>query len=392
MKVVLLMALVGATCWLAFELGQRSVDEPELRDEVVGVSGKEDVVRMRTDREWSLRLREGLSELKTREEFRSALYRLIVEADKTEENRMLAEFFAEWLEKDPAGALAEVRGVESLRHDLGRVSRVFENWARENPAEAEVLFKKVLAGDRAVFLDGVDPPVYVFSLFGGLLQNNVASVAGMLVEAEESRVRRDALNLLVHNWFAQDKEALFGWMDGLAESRIRTEAVGLVASRSGQEDPHGGIVWAMKFDEVGLRELALRVITGQWAQRQSREAFAWVDGLADERLKLTLMPDVLRSLMPIDPGAAADWLNQFEAGPEMDASVAAYAEGVAAVNPAAAMESARVITDARDREKVMVRIARGWLGREPEGLKNYLEKTKGLPKKVSELLHERSGQ
>ncbi|MGC6426008.1 MAG: DNRLRE domain-containing protein [Akkermansiaceae bacterium] len=73
------------------------------------------------------------------------------------------------------------------------------------------------------------------------------------------------------------------------------------------------------------------------------------------------------------------------AGSEMDASVAAYSSGVAAVNPVAAMESARVITNVALQEKVMVRIVRQWRDRQPQKMQDYLEQSEGLPGRVIEI-------
>jgi hypothetical protein len=103
---------------------------------------------------------------------------------------------------------------------------------------------------------------------------------------------------------------------------------------------------------VSDRQEALEAITGQWSQRHSADAFAWTRDLPDEDLKLSLMPAVLRQFAIVDPGAAADWLNLYEASPAMDASIAAYARAIQHVNPEAALGSAAAITDAALREKI----------------------------------------
>ena len=104
--------------------------------------------------------------------------------------------------------------------------------------------------------------------------------------------------------------------------------------------------------------IALESLTGQWSQRRAVDAFEWVGGLSDESLKLALMPAVIRHVTIVDPGAAADWLNQYDAAPEMDASVAAYAKAIQFVNPPAALGSAEAITDPALRESVIALIKR----------------------------------
>ena len=90
-------------------------------------------------------------------------------------------------------------------------------------------------------------------------------------------------------------------------------------------------------------------------------------------LKFDLIPQVIRSLTKVDPGAAADWLNQYEVSPRMDPAVAAYALSVAAVNPAAALGTAEVITDSDERARVIIKIAREWEKSEPEAFRAFQE-------------------
>jgi hypothetical protein len=53
---------------------------------------------------------------------------------------------------------------------------------------------------------------------------------------------------------------------------------------------------------------------------------------------------VISWLTKVDSAAAA-WFDQFEASPAIDPSVAAYALSISAVNPAAALGTAEMITD-----------------------------------------------
>ncbi|MEZ7919131.1 MAG: hypothetical protein QMC24_02285, partial [Akkermansiaceae bacterium] len=55
-----------------------------------------------------------------------------------------------------------------------------------------------------------------------------------------------------------------------------------------------------------------------------------------------LIPPVISWLTKVDSAA---WFDQFEASPAIDPSVAAYALSISAVNPAAALGTAEMITD-----------------------------------------------
>lgn len=387
-------ALVLASCWVAYMLGKGTRSEAwgkNLSREIEARETRVSFELVRSDRERTCILQDELDGLVTAGEFRAALDRLQFQADKTEENRLLSIFFQRWLEVSPLEALAEVRRVESLRHDIVRTSRVFENWAYENPDEAWHLLKMVFDGrqndpaSQPPFLDGVDPPEYILSLVSGLAQAEPQSTAEMLTQMKESPIRFHALDVLLQGWFSKDADAVFQWVAGLDDSSLREQVIEKTAAKAGQLDrPQEGIKWAQSLKSSTERQAALGVLTQQWASRHSLEAFQWVVQQPED-LKFQLSPPVISSLTKVKPGEAADWLNQFEGSSQIDPSVAAYAEALSSVNPTAAMDSAMAITGESFRERVLLKIAKDWSRRSPDGFRAYLEKREGLPPRVHEL-------
>ena len=390
---LILCALVVVSCWGAFELGKKPQSKKEsVSNEERAPANRSWFREARNDREQTRSLQDELDECVSANDFREAINRLQFQADKTEENRLLSVLFQRWLEVSPIDALAEVRRVENLRHDILRTSRVFETWAFENPNEVRLLLKEILDGrqrdsaSRPPFLDGVDPPEYVLSLVSGLAKADPNSTANLLGEMSESPVRFHALDVLLQNWFPQDADAAFRWAERLEEGSLRNQVISKAATKAGQaDDPKLGIAWAQSLETSAEQRVALGSLTRQWAARHSREAFQWVV-LQEDDLKFHLVPPVISSLMKVDPGAAADWLNQFEASPRMDPAVASYAEALSSVNPTAAMDSATAITEESLREKVMLRIAKDWKQTTPKGFRAYLDQREGLPLSVYELI------
>lgn len=391
---VIFVVLIAVSCWGAFELGRKSQSskENESASKERRVPANRDSFReARSDQDRTRLLRDELDQCVTADEFRAAIDRLQFRADKSEENRLLSILFQRWLEVSPLDALAGVRRVENLRHDILRTSRVFETWAIDNPNEARLLLKDVLDGrqqdlaSQPPFLDGVDPPEYLLSLVAGLAKVDPASTAVLLGEMSGSPVRFHALDVLLQNWFPRDAKAVFRWAEGLDQVALREQVISKAAAKAGQlDDPQQGIAWAQALGSPTEQRLALGALTRQWAARHSREAFRWVEQQADE-LKFHLIPPVISSLTKVDPGGAADWLNQFEAAPKMDPAVASYAEALKSVNPTAAMDSAAAITEDSLREKVMLTIAKEWKTANPVKFGAYLDQREGLPSTVYEL-------
>ncbi|MGJ8695202.1 MAG: hypothetical protein ACSHYF_02715 [Verrucomicrobiaceae bacterium] len=380
-----LLTLVAATCWLAFLWGQNNAPTPQTPDAAQIQTAPQTSLTTHSDRERTANLRETLATLQTRADVLAALDSLQFNADKSEENRLLSLFFKSWLETNPIDALAQVRRVESLRHDTARTSLVFQNWALENPDDALNLLSAILDGRQTdpstspPFLDGIDPPDFIASLFSGLAKADPRRTAALLEKVTPSPVLNHGLDILTQQWFATNPQQVFAWSASIAAPSLRQAALTRAATKAGQLDnPTPGITWAQSLDSPQDQQHALAALTNQWASRRARDAFAWTDSLSDESLKLTLMPAVLTSLTQVDPGASADWLNQYEASPAIDPSVAAYALGIAHVNPQAALGSAAVITDLRERNRVLGKIVLQWRSTHPDSAEAYLKAHPGL--------------
>lgn len=306
-----------------------------------------------------------LESCRSHEEFIGAIEAIESTADKSEKNRFLAAVFAQWLETDPLAAIAEVRRVESLRHDTGRVAQAFSQWAEAHPAAAADLITLVLDGRQndptasPAFLDGIDLPVFLLSIVSGLGRSDPRLAADALSRSAASPVRTAGIEVLLQDWYPADPGAVQRWAAIITDPDFRNIVVAAAATKAGQQDStESGIAWAMALADPADRRIALEKLTEQWSQRHAAAAFAWSSGLTDEDLKLSLMPVVMRQFAILDPGAAADWLNEHEASPSMNASVAAYATAIRFVNPAAAHASAEAITDPELRKSVQKRIAR----------------------------------
>ena len=311
----------------------------------------------------TLKVLDLLDSCQKRGDFLDAIAFIESSADKSEKNRYLAEVFAAWLEKDPQAALGEVRRVESLRYHAERVAESFLQWASKNPTSATDLLARALDGRqndaaaKPVFLDGIDPPEFLLSCVAGIGQSDPGLAADVLARSAASSVRTSAIEVLLQGWDATSPDSVRSWAASIKEPSTRRIAVEVAATKAGQKDStEDGLQWAMALPEQGDREAALRALTSQWSERHSAAAFAWACNLTDEPLKLSLMPGVLKHLAIIDPGAAADWLNQYEASPAMDASIVSYAMAIQHVNPAAALASVEAITDPVLRAEVIERI------------------------------------
>lgn len=329
-----------------------------------------------------------LASCQSEEDFQQAIESIETNTDKTEKTRFLAQAFSAWLERDPRAALAEVRRVELLRYDASRVSQAFSRWAQGSPEAAATLLSEVLDGRQmdpaaqSPFLDGVDPPDFVLSLVFGLSQSDPQLAANTLADSAASWVTRSGIEVLLQDWYPADAAAAQAWAPTVQDPATRAFAIAAVATKGGQGGPDAALDWASEFENVDDQQLAYTALTGAWAQRHAADAFSWAKTLPDGAVKFAVMPDVIRHLAVLDAGAAADWLNQYDAAPELDESIAAYAQGIQFMNPEAALGSAAAIVDTAKREAVVLRLAKAWLTIDPAEARRFIESSEFVDESV----------
>lgn len=308
---------------------------------------------------------ESIQSLRTQADFQTAIADLIKFSDKTEKERYLALLFEHWLNTDPSEALHEVRQVEMLRSHGRRTALAFENWATENPIAATQLLQQALASHDSnlstlLFRDKIDPPAFILSLFSGLAHTDPQAAGNVLASTPESLIRQEFLSSLAQIWFQQNPTQAYHWVTTLPDdtSSIRSQALHEISTRAGlSPQPQSGIDWANTFSNPEERTLALKEITTQWSQKNARTAYNWASTLPDsDPAKFEVMPSVISRLTLIDPGLAADWLNQYQASPQMDASIAAYAITLRTINQTAALGSIEAITDPTLKAQIKNRI------------------------------------
>jgi hypothetical protein len=301
---------------------------------------------------------------RSRDEFLTALREVEIHSDKTEKKRHLSLVLRAWLDHDPLAALEAVRGIDALRHEQARAVDAFGDWAANSPLEAADLIRQAFANDRAgatgrAYIDGVDPPDALLGVVWGMTRSDPDLTCGVISRLPAGLFRTAATEVFLGTDYHLDPRRSMRWVTSMPPGAVRHEAIRMVAEKIGQgEDPSLDINWVAGLEERSERTVAVAAIAGQWARRHAREAFAWATSLDDADLKWAAVPQALEHLTILDPDAAADWLNQFDAAPELDASVAAYVRVLRHINPDAALGSTDGITDPRLRARLQSSLAR----------------------------------
>jgi hypothetical protein len=352
--------LVVSACVLAFLAGRGGLAtlEPNQATTTAALDGKAMVTPASPD--W---LRQA-TRRRSRDEFLAELREIEQHSDKTVKKRHLGLVLRGWLDHDPLAALEAVRGIGALRFEPARAVDAFGDWAANSPLAAADLIRQAFANDRAgaagrAYIDGVDPPDILLGVVWGMTGTDPELACDVISRMPKGLFRTAATEVFLGTDYQRDPQRSQRWVASMPPGAVRREGIRMVAEKIGQSaDPPRDFDWVAKLDDRSERAVAVAGIAGQWARRHAREAFAWAAALADADLKWAAVPAAIEHLTILDPDAAADWLNQFEAAPELDAAVAAYVRVLRHLNPEAALGSTGGITDPRLRAKLQSSLAR----------------------------------
>lgn len=348
-----------------------------------------DVSAGRSDAERSLQLLDRLNQCTTNEDFQAELAAIQMTSDKSEVARHLGLLFEAWLKIDAQGALSEVNKIQSIRHNFGRVSGVFLQWAQQNPDEAEVLLQKTLNGSQlksgksTPFLDGIDPPNFLLSMVVGLGSQSPERAASLLESMAASRVQTSAIEVFVQNWLPQQPQEAMNWATKIEDQGTRELAIGVVSENLGMQGMiKEGLTWALSLEDSGNRDNAAKSLAGQWAQRDPAAAYDWFAELPDEGSQLMIMPELIQNVM-LDRGDEVEaWIKNQEPSADLDPSSIAYTIMLANSSPAHALSEVQIIHDPDQREATYHFIIDRWNQRDPIALRNYLSEVVDLPENL----------
>lgn len=339
---------VLCACVFAFHVGKNHGDQNQADD---AASRKNVRHSDRPAATGTLRWIQRIDQCQTNDDYAKALADAEFHSDKTERKRHLSFILRAWLDHDPQAALAAVRNIEILRHDAGRAVEAFVDWAHSSPLEAADLLRNALANDHEkspnrIFIDGVNPPDFMLGVIWGMTRADPDLTSNLISGLPSGPFRKAAMEVFLTNDYLSNPKRAMTWAAGIPDEAARMVAVRMVAEKIGQsDDPLRNAIWAKSLGTEAEQATAIAAIAAQWSQRHARDAFTWAIALEEPRHKWAAMPSVLKHLTLIDPGAAADWLNQFDAAPEIDASVVAYVRVMRDINPEAAVASLDGITD-----------------------------------------------
>lgn len=280
--------------------------------------------------------------------------------------QVIVQLFARWGEIDPEMAMEHAQGVEKVSVQTEAVKAVLGAWVERDAASAER---------------------WVAALPDGLLKNSAWET---LISAIAVSNPRHALAL------AAERE--MNW------ERVDTMAHDIFAGWIGT-NPQEAATHALQLAPGQLRTQALLAVANEWARVDLRAALAWAEALPDQdyevkpRGTVGVSPiyGVLDTWVTMDSTAAVNWLAQL---PDDDQRKAALVSNVRTFlsftnpSPATAMQLAMMLPEGPDREGALQGFAQNLARLEPASALEWLRQQTDMETRramISGLLSHLSG-
>jgi len=284
---------------------------------------------------------------------------------------------------EPAGASAFVASVRQVSPELVSSSlrqRLIEKgiirWAQGDPvaaAEALASFPKSEI-TRQAWLQVAE----------SLAAHDPATALDWVQKNGDPESVSAATQGLISGWWQKDPAAAEAYARANSDTVVGQQAASMLANRMAVSNPEKAAAWAAQLSNPDARAMSELTISVAWAYRDPVAASRWVETLppADgAAIAGTLSSSWARN----DPAGAARWISSLN-GEIRDSAIAGYTSVVAVTNPADALAWALSIGNEQMRTRTAIPLATGWLARQPEAARQWIEASDLSPAEKSRLL------
>lgn len=239
----------------------------------------------------------------------------------------------------------------------------------------------------------------------------------LLQNAPPSPLRTALLRAVLPEMAANSPQAAAEWVAGLPEGKLRVLAASIlepggglsdletaalmagegetdgnnlsdvtgIASRLASEDPARASEQVTSLPPGAARDAAIGKIGEVWAERATGEALQWAMTL-DDGSREHALAGILKPWAENEPGPASEFIAALPAGAGHGLPVAAFAGGLAAVDPEAALQWAATIENSDRRQTVFTEIAPSLLKNHPKEAAAIVRGLPGLSDAERELI------
>ena len=287
---------------------------------------------------------------------------LELEAMKDPQSKMMVSMavLGKWAEQDGPAAM---KYAEEHAKDLGPIGAVLKmsvvaTWAEKDPDAVWAWYQANKDKDSGGIFGGNQ--MVLSSIFSNLMTSDPDTAFKRLDELDKG-ARITALSGMSQTALFDDtkRQALLTRIDAMPDAAERTQARQMLVSQWVMLAPDDAAAWVSKQPEAEQKEMRSSVGTAFMMNDPKKGAEFMMEGATAEE-KPALYSRVVSSWAATSPDSAAAWLAEQGDGPELDQAHSSLAYSLRDNKPAAAMDSARAITDANLRLTTVTQVYQKW--------------------------------
>jgi hypothetical protein len=286
-----------------------------------------------------------------------------------------AEALVALLEKlaltDPDRAFALAQAERNLKLHDHLVQAALRGWARLSPTNAL---------NRALALPDLDERERsVATVFAGAVAANPESAVALgkfLFQQNPDQTAGYGASLIEALCHAGNFQTAVQ-MAGSGDAQTRSGWMALAYSSWAEFQPEEAARAAVAIEDRAARNEALHGIVGGWAEADPPALIQFVAQLPSGDERNSLLSQALERWVKHDPEAASGWINDREAGTDLDEGVAAVA-AMDSVRAEVAVGWAESVNNPKLRSETLVTVIRNWLTMDLPAARQYFESTKNL--------------
>lgn len=194
----------------------------------------------------------------------------------------LDSFYAEWGQRDPSGAIAEVARLSGSDRNVALTSLV-SSWAGEDPAS---VLEWGLRGANG--FDGAKEMAVQSGIMG--IARVDPNKAAQQMDKVPSAMQSAATSALVEVWSEVDAESAAAWLSTKPKGPAIDGASGRLALSLSREDPEMAMEWALAITAPEARAQTAREVARQWKKRDPNSVRNYSSKFSDPAI-LSLFAD-----------------------------------------------------------------------------------------------------
>jgi hypothetical protein len=210
----------------------------------------------------------------------------------------------------------------------------------------------------------VDSNPWMVGVIQGIARSDQELARSLIEEMPQGRGRKQALTATLAQVFLNGGEAARAWIDGIADARIKNDGAEWLAGRMAERDPVSASAWVSSLETAGARSKAAKEVASRYALHDMESAQEWALTLPEDT-RMEAIKGVVEQLARQDPVDAFNWISNLGGSEKMDGLLRDIVRRGFDQDPAAALTTSLYLQDNRNREQLTSRYLERWVESDP---------------------------